>query len=169
MKRLGSNVGASMPAPTRARVPPRRSWWNPVSMAGFLPEHSSTTWAARSEIRSGSHGGNVSSSVGSSTSSAPRCWASFRRRSPGSTTVIGPMPSATSAATDSAPMGPAPMTITLSPGPTPERVMPWRATAIGSASAAWRAPRPGGRRTSATARTSTYRAKAPSCPSTTDP
>ena len=37
---------------------------------------------------------------------------------------------------DSAPIGPAPMTITLSPGATPERVIPCRATASGSASAA---------------------------------
>ena len=36
-----------MPAPTSTRVPPRRSWWNPASMAAFLPEHSSTTWTAR--------------------------------------------------------------------------------------------------------------------------
>ena len=38
------------------------------------------------------------------------------------------------------------MTITLSPGATPERVIPCRATASGSASAAWRADRPGGSR-----------------------
>ncbi len=35
-----------------------------------------------------------------------------------------------------APMGPAPDTITVSPGPTPERVMPCSATDSGSASAA---------------------------------
>ena len=36
----------------------------------------------------------------------------------------------------SAPMGPAPKTITRSPGCTPERVMPCMATESGSASAA---------------------------------
>ena len=36
----------------------------------------------------------------------------------------------------SAPMGPAPKTITVSPGVTPERVMPCKATDNGSASAA---------------------------------
>ena len=137
-----------MPAPTRTRVPPRRSWWNPTSMAAFLPEHSSTTWTARSEIRSGSQAGKVSRSAGSRTSSAPRSAASRLRRSPGSTAMIGPMPRATSAAMERAPIGPAPMTMTLSPGATPERVMPWRATASGSASAAWRADRPGGSRSS---------------------
>ncbi len=143
-----------MPAPTSARVPPRRSWWNPISMASFLPEHSSTTWTARSEIRSGSQGGNFSRSAGSRTTSAPRSSASCLRRSPGSTAVIGPMPRATRAAMESAPMGPAPITITLSPGATPERVIPWSATASGSASAAWRADRPGGSRSRAAARTS---------------
>ena len=49
---------------------------------------------------------------------------------------------------ESAPIGPAPMTITLSPGAIPERVIPCSATASGSASAAWRALRPGGRRSS---------------------
>ena len=49
---------------------------------------------------------------------------------------------------DSAPIGPAPMTITLSPGATPDRVIPCSATASGSASAAWRADRPGGSRSS---------------------
>ena len=64
MKRLGSKLGCSMPAPTSARVPPRRSWWNPASMADFRPEHSSTTCTARSAIRSGSQAGNVWRSVG---------------------------------------------------------------------------------------------------------
>ena len=56
------------------------------------------------------------------------------------------MPMARSAATLSAPIGPAPKTITLSPGATPERVMPCSATDSGSASAAWRGERPSGRR-----------------------
>ena len=43
---------------------------------------------------------------------------------------------------ESAPIGPAPMTMTVSPGATPARVIPWSATASGSASAAWRAVRP---------------------------
>ena len=41
-----------------------------------------------------------------------------------------------SAATLKAPIGPAPKTMTLSPGATPERVMPCRATDSGSARAA---------------------------------
>ena len=45
--------------------------------------------------------------------------ASCLRRSPGSTAVIGPMPRATRAAMESAPIGPAPMTITLSPAGDP--------------------------------------------------
>ena len=77
------------------------------------------------------------------------------RRSPGSTTVIGPMPSATKAAMESAPMGPAPITVTLSPRLTPDQVIPCRATASGSANAARRAVKPGGSRNSEAARTST--------------
>ena len=65
-----------MPAPTRTRVPPRRSWSKPASMADFLPEHSSTTSTARVAMRSGSHAGNVSRSDGSRTSPAPRSRAS---------------------------------------------------------------------------------------------
>ena len=124
-------------------------------MASLRPEHSSTTWTARSAARSGSQAGKRSSSVGSSTSDAPRAAASCRRRSPGSTAMTGPMPRATSAAMVRAPMGPAPMTITRSPGAAPERVMPCNATASGSARAAWRDVRPGGSATSAAAPTST--------------
>ena len=67
--------------------------------------------------------------------------------SPGSTTVTA-MPRATRATMVRAPMGPAPKTMAVSPSPTPERVMPCRATASGSASAASRAESPAGRRSS---------------------
>ena len=56
--------------------------------------------------------------------SAPRLRASSWRDAPGSTTVTGPMPRATSAATDNAPIGPAPKTMTESPWRTWARVMP---------------------------------------------
>ena len=120
MNRLGSNAGCSMPAPTRARVPPRRSWWNPASMAAFLPEHSSTTWTARVgdplglPRRESLEVGRVEH-LGGPEARAASCL----RRSPGSTAVTGPMPRATRAAMESAPIGPAPMTITLSPGARP--------------------------------------------------
>ena len=61
-----------------------------------------------------------------------------------------------------APMGPAPNTITVSPGCTPERVMPCMATESGSARAAWRGARPSGRRRTPAARHKMYSAKAPS-------
>ena len=54
------------------------------------------------------------------------------------------MPLLTSAATESAPIGPAPKTITESPGWTPERVMPCSATARGSVRAAARSDMPSG-------------------------
>ena len=63
---------------------------------------------------------------------------------PGSATVTGPSPRVTSAATASAPMGPAPSTSTESPGPISPRVMPCSDTASGSASAAARGSRPVG-------------------------
>src|SRR5271165_4070599 len=113
-------------------------------MAAFLPEHSSTTSTADGESRSGSHGGYVSSSDGSSTATAPRSRASRWRPAWGSTTVTGPMPRATRAATLRAPMGPAPKTITESPGAAFDRVIPCRATASGSARAAWRSESPSG-------------------------
>ena len=47
------------------------------------------------------------------------------------------------------------MTMTVSPGRAPDRVIPWSATASGSASAACARSTPGGRRSSETARTST--------------
>src|SRR5271157_1480564 len=72
------------------------------------------------------------------------------------------MPMNRSAAMLSAPIGPAPKTITVSPGVTPERVMPCNATDSGSANAAWRAARPSGRRSTPPARATTYSAKAPS-------
>ena len=76
---------------------------------------------------------------------APSPSASRRRASPGSTTTTGPIPRATRAAIVSAPMGPAPKTIAESPAVIPERVMPCRATARGSASAAARGDIPSGR------------------------
>ena len=57
----------------------------------------------------------------------------------------------------------------VSPSAIPERVMPCRATASGSASAPSRGERPSGRRFSAAARTSVYCAKAPSGASTIVP
>ena len=92
----------------------------------------------------------------------PSSATSRRRPSCGSTTVMSVMSMARSAATLNAPMGPAPKTITLSPGATPERVMPWRATDSGSASAAWRGDRPSGSRRTPAARHRMYSAKAPS-------
>ena len=160
--RLESNVGCSMPAPTITRTPPRRSWQKPASTAAFFPEHSSTTWTARLEILSGSRGEKTSSSEGSITSVAPTSRARRRRPSDGSTTVTWSTPMARSAPTVSAPMGPAPITMAVSPGPMPDRVMPCRATANGSASAAWRAESPSGRRRTPAARTRTNSAKAPS-------
>ena len=62
----------------------------------------------------------------------------------------------------SAPIGPAPNTITLSPGVTFERVMPCMATESGSARAAWRGARPSGSRSTPAARATMYSAKAPS-------
>ena len=152
--RLGSNAGASMPAPTITSVPPRLSWWKPASMALRLPEHSNTTSTAPSAIRSGSHIGNVSITSGPTTTSAPRARASCWRAAPGSTTVIGPMPRATSTATVNAPIGPAPNTMALSWSVMCERVMPCSATASGSARAASRSERPSGRANSEAAFTS---------------
>ena len=59
-----------------------------------------------------------------------------------------PMPCGTRAAMDSAPMGPTPITMTRSPSVIPARLIPWRATAIGSASAACREVSPAGRASS---------------------
>ena len=59
-------------------------------------------------------------------------------------------------------MGPAPITMAVSPGAMPDRVMPCRETASGSARAAWRAERLSGRRKTLAARTRMYSAKAPS-------
>ena len=56
---------------------------------------------------------------------------------------------------DRAPMGPAPMTMTRSPSVTPDRVIPWSATASGSASAACREVSPAGRRSSESVPTTT--------------
>ena len=67
-----------------------------------------------------------------------------------------------SAATVRAPIGPAPMTMAVSPGATPDRVIPCMATARGSASAAWRAERLSGKRKTPAARTRMYSANAPS-------
>ena len=133
-----------MPAPTITSRPPRRSWLKPASMAAFLPEHSSTTSTARSEMRSGSHIGNSWRSSGCSTRSAPS-WAASSARAGAGSTATTVMPRATSAAIVSAPIGPAPMTSARSPSTSPERVMPCSATANGSASAASRIERPSGR------------------------
>ncbi len=76
--------------------------------------------------------------------------------------MISSMPIDRRAAMLSAPMGPAPKTITVSPGAMPDRVMPWRATDSGSASAAWRGARPSGSRRTPADRATTYSAKAPS-------
>ena len=80
----------------------------------------------------------------------------------GSTTVMSVMPMDRRAATLSAPIGPAPNTITVSPGVTPDRVMPCMATDRGSASAAWRGDRPSGSRKTPAARARMYSANAPS-------
>ena len=113
-------------------------------------------------MRSGSQGGKTSRSSGSTMAVTPRSAARRRRPSCGSTTVMSEMPMSVRAATLNAPIGPAPKTMTRSPGATPDRVMPCKATERGSASAAWRGERPSGRRRTPAARHRMYSAKAPS-------
>ena len=170
MNRLGSNVGCfdagadqtprCRPGGAGGSPPP----WPPSCRSTRAPRGRPAPISAPAPTA-----GTSRARPGRCTSSAPRSAASFLRRSPGSTTVIGPMPRATRAAIESAPIGPAPMTITLSPGPTPERVMPWSATAsrlgqrglacrrdpVGAAAGRRRAPARSGRRPRCGRRSST--------------
>ena len=98
------------------------------------PEHSIATSTPSPSVSSRRNAG-TSTDVGSSTTATPSASARARRAAFGSEmyTVDAPAERAQSAA--SAPIGPAPVTSTRSPGATAARSTPYAATAVGSISA----------------------------------
>ena len=146
-------------------VPPRRSWWKPVSMAAFFPEHSSTTWATCRDPFGLPRWERLDlgwdREPWSAPSSAASSWRSFPRLDDGDRSHARGQPVPRPPALR---WGRRPITMTLSPGrdSRPGDAVQRHRQRLGQGACA--RGHPGGRRSERPPRrTTTYRAKAPSC------
>ena len=109
---------------TLTTVPPGRTDPTALASTASTPAHSNATSAPLPPVRSRIAEG-TSTSVGSSTSSAPAPGALALRTAAGSTTKTFSAPAALSAAVVTRPIGPEPNTAAVSPGLSPESRTAW--------------------------------------------